>query len=162
MIIIEGIDGSGKSTVASYLEAKGYKTHHLQHDEKTEAGFMRLLRQDKGKLVLDRGFITEVVYGPILRDYSRIDEKALERLILHYKRAETKIIYLKALKEDLITRRFKDKEDYKMLIRYYDMLSQKYDEYMERLSKDFPILTINTSEESLKATKQKVNQFVRR
>ena len=34
MIIIEGIDGAGKSTVCAELIKIGYTIYHLQYDEK--------------------------------------------------------------------------------------------------------------------------------
>lgn len=162
MIIIEGIDGVGKSTVASSLKNKGFEIHHLKYDEKNELGFMNLLNSDKGNLVLDRGFITEIVYGPILRNFSRIDEESLKRLVNVYGKKETKIIYLTALKEDLLYRRRDNVEDYEMLLKYYDSLHKKYEEEINKLESKFSILRINTSCDDIIKTQEKVNSFIRR
>lgn len=162
MIIIEGMDGVGKSTVSSYLEQNGYNIHHLRYYEKNEEGFNKLFKEDDGKLVLDRGFITEVVYGPVLREYSRIDDEALKRLIAKYSSIGTKIIYLKALKEDLLKRREQDKEDYEMLLKYYDIINSRYDSYMDLMSEYFAITTINTSTNNIEQTQNKVKEFIRR
>lgn len=162
MIIIEGIDGVGKSTVASSLEAFGYLIHHLKYDEKNENGFMNLLYSDNGNLVLDRGFITEVVYGPVLRNFSRIDDASLQRLINEYGKNKTKIIYLTALKNDLLYRRKDDQEDYEMLNKYYDELHRRYEEEMKKMALSFPVLKINTSYDGIKETKDKVEKFIRR
>lgn len=162
MIIIEGIDGVGKTTISTSLEQVGFEIHHLQYDEKNEQGFMNLLRRDKGNLVLDRAFITEVVYGPVLRDYSRVDEKALKRLINEYGKNKTKIVYLTALKEDLLYRRRNSKEDYELLVKYYGELHKRYEEEMQKLELSFPILRINTSYEGIQETQNRVKEFVRR
>ena len=162
MIIIEGIDGVGKSTASSALEEDGYIVHHLRYDEKNEEGFMKLLASDKGNLVLDRGFITEVVYGPVLRNYSRIDEEALKRLVEVYGKKKTKVIYLTALKEDLLHRRRKHPEDYEMLVKYYDELHRRYEEEMKKLGTIIPVLTINTSYSGIQETQNKVKEFIRR
>ena len=161
MIIVEGIDGVGKSTVSAALEGIGYEVHHLRYDEKNEKGFMSLLKSDKGNLVLDRGFITEVVYGPVLRKYSRINDEALRRLVSEYGNSKTKIIYLTALKEDLLKRRRKDIEDYKMLLEYYDELNRKYEEKMSVIDLSIPILRINTSYNDIEETQNKVRKFIR-
>ena len=162
MIIIEGIDGVGKSTVSSYLKEEGYDIHHLLYHEKNEPGFINLFKKDQGNLVLDRGFITELVYGPVLRDRSRIDQDALKRLMDLYATKDTRIIYLKALKEDLLKRRFHNKEDYEMLLKYYEVLNQKYDEYMSMMEETFSVLTINTSYTNIPETREKVKEFIRR
>lgn len=162
MIIIEGLDGVGKTTVSTSLKQVGFEIHHLQYDEKNEKGFMNLLLRDKGNLVLDRAFITEVVYGPVLRNYSRIDVKALKRLIYEYKKNKTKIIYLTALKEDLLYRKRNNKEDYEILANHYDELNKRYDEEMRKLELLFPILRINTSYEGIQETQNRVKEFIRR
>jgi len=162
MIIVEGIDGVGKSSVSSFLEEKGYQIHHLRYDEKTEEGFNKLLIQDKGNLVLDRGFITEVVYGPVLRNYSRIDEEALKRIVDKYSRKKAIIIYLSALKEDLLERRKEHLEDYEMLQRYYEELHSRYEMEMKKIEPFLPIFKINTSKESKESTQIKTYEFIRR
>ncbi len=162
MIIIEGMDGVGKSTVSNYLRQNGYNIHHLRYYEKNEEGFNKIFAEREEPLVLDRGFITEVVYGPVLRDYSRIDDNALKRLIDKYSSIGTRIIYLKALKEDLLKRRAHDKEDYELLLQYYDIINSRYDEYMRLMSDHFDILTINTSVDNIEKTQNKVKEFIRR
>lgn len=162
MIIIEGIDGVGKTTVASSLEQEGFQIHHLQYDEKNEQSFINLLIQDNGNLVLDRWFITEVVYGPVLRQYSRIDEKALKKLVDVYSKNKTKIIYLTALKEDLLYRRKDHQEDYELLEKYYYELHKRYEKEIKKIELSFPILRINTSYEGIQATRDKVKEFIRR
>lgn len=160
MIIIEGMDGTGKSTVASNISKMGYNVHHLQYSEKNEKGFLDLLKLDDGKLVLDRGFITELVYGPILRNYSRISEEETNNLIKNYSAKNSKIIYLKTLKSDLLKRRKDDLEDFEMLSKYYEVLNSKYDEIMKYLSNYFKILTINTSIENIAETNMLIKKFL--
>lgn len=160
MIILEGIDGTGKSTVCNYLSNLGYNIHHLKYDEKSEKGFLKFLEQDVSKLVLDRGFVTELVYGPILRNISKINLQQTMNIINEYSKVDCKIIYLKALKLDLLQRRKGDLEDLQMLEKYYDMLDEKYDEVIEFLKKYFPILTINTSETNKDNTCKKIKKFL--
>ena len=158
MIIIEGIDGTGKSTVSSYLRDMGYVIHHLQKKEKNEEGFINLLKQDNDHFVLDRAFMTEVVYGPVLRNGSRINNEQLNSLIDLYSSKKVKIIYLKALKKDLLLRRKDDKEDYEMLIKHYEQLSNLYDNVVDLVSKKIETHIIDTS----KCNMDKMKEFVKR
>ena len=158
MIIIEGIDGTGKSTVSSYLRDMGYVIHHLQFSEKNEEGFINLLKQDNDHFVLDRAFMTEVVYGPVLRNGSRINNEQLNSLIDLYSSKKVKIIYLKALKKDLLLRRKDDKEDYEMLIKHYEQLSNLYDNVVDLVSKKIETHIIDTS----KCNMDKMKEFVKR
>ena len=84
MIIVEGIDGVGKTTLVDYLVTQGMKKHHFGYDEKNLdliTKYMRLLDKDTSSLVLDRSFISEMVYGPVLRGGSKIDLEAYTKLL---------------------------------------------------------------------------------
>lgn len=161
MIILEGIDGVGKTTISKLFEENGYNIHHLKYDEKNEDGFISLLNQDDGKLVLDRGFVTELVYGPILRDFSRINKEQEKNLINLYSNARTIIIYLKAAKKDLLERRKDSEEDYNLIMDYYERLNDSYNSIMKYISEYITTYTIDTSEVNLDNTKKFVKQLIR-
>jgi len=74
LIVIDGPDGSGKTTLARHLQEKHGATYH--HDkgppeaEDLVAYFLSLLARGG---IIDRFALSEMVYGPLLRGRSRID-----------------------------------------------------------------------------------------
>ncbi|MEO3810761.1 hypothetical protein ABGB17_17305 [Sphaerisporangium sp. B11E5] len=74
-LVLEGCDGVGKSTLAKHLS-----THHdftVVHSPKTPdhldlADRYRTILAQPGRILFDRCFISELVYGPLYRGRSRI------------------------------------------------------------------------------------------
>lgn len=160
MIIIEGIDGAGKSTVCAELIKIGYTIYHLQYDEKNEEGALNLLYKCNDHFVLDRSFITEMVYGPILRSKSRINDKQANNIIKQYSLNDCKVIYLKALKNDLLIRRKKDLEDYNIILNYYEQIMESYEKVLSVVSKQIPTYVIDTSENNVEMVLKKVKRII--
>ena len=83
MILIEGPDNSGKSTLALQLSKEfGFKLYDRPHgppknaDELVMRALQLALVQSKKNLIVDRHpLIGENVYGPILRGHNMWDEK---------------------------------------------------------------------------------------
>jgi len=75
VVILEGCDGTGKTTLAAALAtAHGYT---VMHSDRTPPGVdlaarYRSILAIPGKLVLDRSFISELVYGPVSHGGSRL------------------------------------------------------------------------------------------
>lgn len=160
MVIIEGLDGTGKSTVSNKLIELGYIVHHLTYEEKSEEGYLSVLKRDTDKLALDRSFISELVYGPILRNYSRINEVQTKNIIDHYCQVGVKIIYLKSSKVTLLDRRKNDKEDVDMLNRYFEQINDGYDKVIKWLSPIIPVVEIDTSVLNEEETIQIIMDFL--
>lgn len=88
IIILEGPDGSGKTTLAHVLMEHGYKyIHNGPPSEKNLAalyiGQIAAAYASGKPTVFDRLHLGERVYGPIMREKSLLDiddEKAIERL----------------------------------------------------------------------------------
>lgn len=78
IIILEGPDGSGKTTLANKLAKQtGYPIIHFTRpttEEETQAMFdeyFKLVRKTKNA-ILDRCWYSEMVYGPVMRGVSHI------------------------------------------------------------------------------------------
>ncbi|MGV9312119.1 hypothetical protein ACWDR0_07975 [Streptomyces sp. NPDC003691] len=74
-LVVEGCDGVGKTTLATRLaQDHGFTIVHSPRtpDHLDLAGRYRELLDRPGLLVLDRCFLSELVYGPLLRGRSRI------------------------------------------------------------------------------------------
>lgn len=73
--VLEGGDGVGKSTLAHILVTRhGFASVHSPRtpDHQDLVSRYRDLLARPGKLVLDRSFLSELVYGPLYRGHSRI------------------------------------------------------------------------------------------
>ncbi|TMR22470.1 hypothetical protein ETD86_11520 [Nonomuraea turkmeniaca] len=75
VIILEGCDGVGKTTHATALATHyGYQRVHADRTPDGADLFQRhrAILTLPGRLVLDRSFISELVYGPLLHDRCRL------------------------------------------------------------------------------------------
>ena len=118
MIIIEGLDGVGKTTLVDYFVNMGMKKYHFDYDAKNMdlfTKYMRVLEEKSDILVLDRSFVSEMVYGPVLRNNCKLTIEQYTELLKSYKEKGTTIIYLTAPKEILLERRVNDLKDYEMI-----------------------------------------------
>ncbi|MCX5124583.1 hypothetical protein [Streptomyces sp. NBC_00347] len=74
-LVLEGCDGAGKSTLAAHLaDQHGFTVVHSPRtpDSLDLITHYRELLALPGRLILDRCFISELVYGPFYRGVSRI------------------------------------------------------------------------------------------
>jgi thymidylate kinase len=75
VIVLEGCDGTGKTTLAVTLASQhGYVVIHSSRtpDGTDLAERYRALLATPGKIILDRSFISELVYGPLDHGRSRL------------------------------------------------------------------------------------------
>lgn len=134
MIIIEGLDGVGKTTLIDYFVNVGMKKYHFDYDAQNLdlfTKYVRVLNEKTDILVLDRSFISEMVYGSVLRNNCKLTIQQYTELLKLYNETGTTIIYLTAPKEILLERRANDLKDYEMIDKYYEALNIRYDEIMD-------------------------------
>lgn len=165
MLIIEGIDGVGKTTLVEYLQGYGMKKYHFDYDSKNMdlfTKYMKVLLEDNDKLVLDRSFISEMVYGPVIRNKCKLSIENYTKLLVAYKNTGAKIIYLTAPKDVLLKRRNDEKSDYEVITNYYEELNKKYDEIMEYSSNFIDVIGINTYESDIEQVRSQVKRLVRK
>lgn len=163
MIIVEGIDGVGKSTLVDYIVEQGLEKHHFDYDEKNMdlyKKYMRVLNSSNLNKVLDRSFISEMVYGPVIRGKSKLELEQFKRLLLEYKKSRTSIIYLTAPKEILLKRREKDLTDFEMIQKFYDKLNLQYDKVMSYSMDFIDVLKLDTSLNSSEEVQRKVKRRI--
>ena len=163
MIIVEGIDGVGKTTLVDYIVEQGLEKHHFDYDEKNMdlyKKYMRVLNSSNLSKVLDRSFISEMVYGPVIRGKSKLELEQFKRLLLEYKKSRTSIIYLTAPKEILLKRREKDLTDFEMIQKFYDKLNLQYDKVMSYSMDFIDVLKLDTSLNSSEEVQRKVKRRI--
>jgi hypothetical protein len=75
VVVLDGCDGTGKTTIAETLRVR--HSFRVIHSGRTPDGtdlaerYRRILALP-GPIVLDRSFISELVYGPLFRGWSRL------------------------------------------------------------------------------------------
>lgn len=111
-------------------------------------------------MILDRSFISELVYGPILRGNCRLDKTQTINLLEHYKKAGVTVVYLKADKDTIISRRKTDEKDFEMLTKHFDELNSKYDTAMWIASQFVNVREINTSDVSRSKMLSKLEDLI--
>lgn len=119
-----------------------------------------MLKKNHKNLILDRSFISELVFGPVLRNSCKINENETKNIIAKYAEVWTKIIYLKADKLTLLQRRRDDEEDTQMLNTYYEELNSRYEKVIRILARYMPILTLDTSKLSQNDIAKSATKFV--
>ena len=146
MIIIEGLDGVGKTTLVNYFVTKGMEKHHFDYDVNNMDLYSKYIRVLSGNLdvVLDRSFISEMVYGPVLRGKSKLDLEQYKKLLEEYQKIGTKIIYLTAPQEILLERRKDETKDFDMISKYYEELNFQYEAIMNYSEDYIDIIRFNT------------------
>lgn len=85
MIIVEGCDNTGKSTLVKQLCEEMPELVYVPHGPRppvsAESYYKELVdilnRPDNSRVIVDRFLLSELVYGPILRDKVILDEKQL-------------------------------------------------------------------------------------
>ena len=119
-----------------------------------------MLKKNHKNLILDRSFISELVFGPVLRNSCKINENETKNIIAKYAEVWTKIIYLKADKLTLLQRRRDDEQDTQMLKTYYEELNSRYEKVIRILARYMPILTLDTSKLSQNDIAKSATKFV--
>lgn len=116
-IVLEGSDGSGKSTVAekltvalpNYTYVHGSSFENAKTDNNTlYTGFIDLAMQDK--LILDRFWMSNRVYANIYKGYARVDHNQVATL--KALSGTTLFVYFFASRGELIKRMTERGEDY--------------------------------------------------
>ena len=164
MIIIEGLDGVGKSTIVEKLKEYGFTNLHYDYDKSSNdllAKYTSVLKyQNLDNLIADRSFFSEMVYGSVLRGGSRISDDQFVELLKLYSNIGTKVIYLSSDKDILLKRRQDDEKDFTMLSDYYDTLNEQYKKIMGLSARYLPVLHIDTSRKNVEQTFKQCKDFV--
>ena len=150
MIIIEGLDGTGKTTLANDLLNKNYilinnnLTSESHYDK-----YVNIIKTSDINSVSDRSFVSEMVYGKVLSGTTKLSEEEFDNLIKLYSEYKTRIIYLYASKEILLKRRKNDIKDSKVIFHLYQELMDEFERRLDYISAYIDVFSINTGEKKL-------------
>lgn len=157
MIIIEGLDGTGKTTLANDLLNKNYilinnnLTSESHYDK-----YVNIIKTSDINSVSDRSFISEMVYGKVLSGTTKLSEEEFINLVKLYSEYETKIIYLYASKKILLERRKDDFKDSKVIFHLYQELMDEFERRLNYISAYIDVFSINTGEKNCKQALAKI------
>lgn len=144
-IILEGVDGAGKTTLAKILADK-YKLdicHCTQYDGTDYAFYRQLVRKDN--VVWDRHTIGELIYPEIFERQQNICYEDARLVLAYAREAKTKIFVL-TCDSDILKKRLLSRgtEDYRIIKRC------KYiDERFRFYAQMFDVPVIDTSKMTL-------------
>ena len=150
MIIIEGLDGTGKTTLANDLLNKNYilinnnLTSESHYDK-----YVNIIKTSDINSVSDRSFVSEMVYGKVLSGTTKLSEEEFINLVKLYSEYETKIIYLYASKKIHLERRKDDFKDSKVIFHLYQELMDEFERRLDYISAYIDVFSINTGEKKL-------------
>lgn len=132
IIIIEGIDGAGKTMLAEQLSRQtGYPVIHrtqpkTDEEKKIMMGeYLQVIRSGKN-MIFDRSWYSELAYGPAMRDASVISYPEMYELEAHLAKTGALIIYCTGPKAALWKRCTARGEDY---VTSRDDFNSIYDNY---------------------------------
>ena len=157
MIIIEGLDGTGKTTLANDLLNKNYilinnnLTSESHYDK-----YVNIIKTSDINSVSDRSFISEMVYGKVLSGTTKLSEEEFINLVKLYSEYETKIIYLYASKKILLERRKDDFKDSKVIFHLYQELMDEFERRLDYISAYIDVFSINSGEKNCKQALAKI------
>ncbi len=162
MIIVEGLDGCGKTTLITNLTKQG-KQLVIPNNDFKNFYYKYVDTFDKSSInsVMDRSFISVMVYGKILSNKTKISEQNYLKLLKLYTRNNSSIIYLYAPQELLLERRKDDLNDRVVLLHLYKSLLEEFDYRLEQASNFMPVYKINTANYNEQQTLEKVKKLIK-
>ena len=147
ILIIEGPDGAGKTTLANKLrEQTGFMLLH-RSQPKTEEDkqrmmdeYLQVIKSNKN-CIMDRSWYSEMVYGPVMRDASVITYPQMYELERRLAKVGSLIIYCTAPENTLWSRCMNRGEDYITKREVLHEICKGYDTIMYDVPHIIPVVT---------------------
>jgi len=154
VVVFEGCDGTGKSTLAELLGARrGYtiiRSGRLDDGDDLAERYRAVLEQP-GNLVLDRSFVTELVYGPLRTGRSRLDPDQAAGLAFALADRGGVLVHLTAHPKALAWR-LRVRDGRSPPLEWLRAVVRSYRDVFAALAGTAPIVTIDTTDGQLIAS----------
>lgn len=148
VILLEGCDGVGKTTLAVALaERHGYRLVHATRTPESVdlAERYRSILSWPGPLVLDRSFVSELVYGPLLHGRSRLTLDQVVDLTAAVAARTGLIVHLSAPPEVIATR-LERRDGSVPDLSHITAILDGYAQVFAQLARHAPAITIQTAQ----------------
>lgn len=146
-IVLEGCDGAGKSTLTELLATGyGFASVHSPRtpDNQDLPRRYRELLDRPGCLVMDRCFLSELVYGPLYRGHSRLTWRQALDLARLVTERQGVFLHLTAPAE-VLHDRLKARDGHAPPLAEITALAYAYQQAFDILSAHAPVLTYDTA-----------------
>lgn len=146
IIILEGPDGSGKTTLANKIKDQtGFMLLHRSHQTDSNAEslfdeYAQVIKAGKN-CIMDRGWYSEMVYGPVMRGGSAITYPQMYELERLLAKNGALIIHCTAPEATLWKRCLKRGEDYVTKKDTFHAICNGFDTLMMDVPHYVPVLT---------------------
>jgi thymidylate kinase len=147
VIVLEGCDGTGKTTLAEALAARhGYVVIHSGRtpDGTDLAERYRRILAIPGRLALDRSFISELVYGPLDHERSRLALPAATDLVRRIAARGGVLVHLTG-RPDIIADRLRARDGPVLSADRIRAIIEAYRSAFASLATAAPIITVDTT-----------------
>lgn len=161
MLIVEGLDGSGKTTLINNLLNHGGQLLKPLNIDNSLQKYQLLLNKSSDKSIMDRCFISEMVYGKVLTNRTKLTEQEYYELLNLYSKYNSNIVYLYAPKSILLKRRNNDVKDKFVLSKYYEELLNEFQKRLDQANNFLPVFKINTYENNQQEATLKVKKLTK-
>lgn len=152
IIILEGPDGAGKTTLANRLARQNnYSVIHRKQPKSTKekqnmmSEYLESIK-NSNNVIFDRCWYSEMVYGPVMRDSSVISYPEMYSLEKELAKHGAIIIYATAQIPVLWQRCLKRGEDYITSSNTFSAICHAYDVLMLDVPHYIPVLTYEYKE----------------
>lgn len=139
-IFLDGCDGTGKSTLATYLSER-FKIDKFcltKDSKKSVTRYMEVMKTDD--VVYDRTFLSEVVYPSVFGREDWLSETQVDKLIEYYKGAGLFVICT-AEPRDIRQRILRRGAEHLEVIKNIDRINAQYVE----IAKKYNLIVVDTS-----------------
>jgi thymidylate kinase len=147
IVVLEGCDGTGKTTLATTLAARhGYVVIHSGRtpDDVDLIARYRSVLAIPGKIALDRSFISELVYGPLLHGRSRLTTSDAAQLSLLVAARGGVLVHLTGRPETIVAR-LRARDGSAPSLELICALTDAYRPVFAALAGTAPIITADTT-----------------
>jgi thymidylate kinase len=144
-IVLEGLDRTGKSTIAEIFARVGYHVYHARYTPyyaDMAQFYQRLIQEAVVPAIFDRSFISEAVYGPVLRGGSRLLTEEFLVLLEHLAARDFVVVYLRERPEIVRERLAQTLGTHTQVFDHLQALGDAYDTCMEMVATAIPTCRI--------------------
>lgn len=147
IIVLEGCDGTGKTTLAAQLAER--HDYALVHSTRSSAGTdlaakYRAIFASHERLVLDRGYISELVYGPLEHGRSRLSRADAALLTAQVTARGGLLVHLTGHPE-ILASRLAARDGHAAAAGRLEAITTAYREVFDWLSAYATVVTIDTT-----------------